>query len=311
MVNGVVNFTKLGKYTADVYYQASDTNLDINLATLSYSTCLDVLKNSAEQQDDFDCNQLNSCANFNAKLSSVAVDGTTITGDGTPSSPLSASASGSVQSVTGDGVDNTNPANPVLSFPNADEVSDATTTNKFTTTAQINKLAGIEDGAEVNNISDANAAGLTGGGESTLHYHDSDRNRANHTGTQTASTISDFATAVSSNAAVAANTTKLASIQLAQNITITTGIAEIIDNSDQVVYLYSGASNISIAMTPTKLPENAQCTFIVTGAGNITITAGTGWSEVTNNELGRVSTIGTSGTRILGLLGLNGKGQAI
>jgi hypothetical protein len=33
---------------------------------------------------------------------------------------------------------------------------------------------------------------LTDGGDSSLHYHSSDRNRANHTGTQLASTISDF-----------------------------------------------------------------------------------------------------------------------
>ena len=36
---------------------------------------------------------------------------------------------------------------------------------------------------------------LTDGGDSTLHYHSADRNRANHTGTQTLSTISDAGTA--------------------------------------------------------------------------------------------------------------------
>lgn len=35
---------------------------------------------------------------------------------------------------------------------------------------------------------------LTDGGDSTLHYHSEDRNRANHTGTQTMSTISDAGT---------------------------------------------------------------------------------------------------------------------
>lgn len=37
---------------------------------------------------------------------------------------------------------------------------------------------------------------LTDGGDSTLHYHAADRARANHTGTQLASTISDFQEAV-------------------------------------------------------------------------------------------------------------------
>jgi hypothetical protein len=39
-----------------------------------------------------------------------------------------------------------------------------------------------------------------------LHYHSSDRDRANHTGTQAASTISDFDTEVSNNSDVSANT---------------------------------------------------------------------------------------------------------
>lgn len=38
---------------------------------------------------------------------------------------------------------------------------------------------------------------LTDGGESTLHYHASDRDRANHTGTQLLATISDAGTAAS------------------------------------------------------------------------------------------------------------------
>lgn len=51
------------------------------------------------------------------------------------------------------------------------------------------------------NVSDvtmtaANLNSLDDGANSTLHFHDSDRSRANHTGTQTASTISDFSEAV-------------------------------------------------------------------------------------------------------------------
>lgn len=41
-------------------------------------------------------------------------------------------------------------------------------------------------------MSVANLNSLDDGVNSTLHFHDSDRSRANHTGTQTASTISDF-----------------------------------------------------------------------------------------------------------------------
>lgn len=63
-------------------------------------------------------------------------------------------------------------------------------TGESFTTAEKNKLAGIAVGATANDT-DANL-----------------KDRANHTGTQLASTISDFATAVSGNSAVAANTAK-------------------------------------------------------------------------------------------------------
>jgi len=59
---------------------------------------------------------------------------------------------GGVETVTGDGVDNTDPENPVLSFPNADEVDDTTTTNKFATQAQLEDIAsntqGVSDNAQ-------------------------------------------------------------------------------------------------------------------------------------------------------------------
>lgn len=57
------------------------------------------------------------------------------------------------------------------------------------------KLDTVEAGAQVNNIGNADAVLLTAGptGNTTLHFHAADRARANHTGTQTRSTISDFA----------------------------------------------------------------------------------------------------------------------
>jgi len=67
----------------------------------------------------------------------------------------------------------------------------------------------ISSSGEANNISDTDATDLTDGGDTTLHYHSTDRDRTNHTGTQTASTISDFDTEVSNNSAVQANTAKV------------------------------------------------------------------------------------------------------
>lgn len=68
----------------------------------------------------------------------------------------------------------------------ADDISDASTTKKFTTAAEIAKLAGIAAGATVNDT-DANL-----------------KNRANHTGTQASSTISDFDSASDARIAAAA-----------------------------------------------------------------------------------------------------------
>jgi len=57
-----------------------------------------------------------------------------------------------------------------------------------------NELAGLQGGIlnEYYHLSAARHTDLTDGGDSTLHYHASDRARANHTGTQTRSTISDW-----------------------------------------------------------------------------------------------------------------------
>lgn len=84
---------------------------------------------------------------------------------------------------------------------NQDDVLDGTTYKRYSQTEKT-KLAGIETGAEVNNISDANVTDLTDSGNTSLHYHSSDRDRANHTGTQLASTISDFVTTASAAAPI-------------------------------------------------------------------------------------------------------------
>lgn len=95
---------------------------------------------------------------------------------------------GVIQSIvagSGISVDDTDPANPVLSTSGAvtdvngqtgvvvldqDDVPDGSTNKQYSQTEKT-KLAGIETGAEVNNISDANATDLTDGGATTLHTH--------------------------------------------------------------------------------------------------------------------------------------------
>lgn len=59
-----------------------------------------------------------------------------------------------------------------------------------------NDLQNIQGGSssERYHLTSAQATDLTDGGDSTSHYHASDRARANHTGTQTMATISDLPT---------------------------------------------------------------------------------------------------------------------
>lgn len=74
---------------------------------------------------------------------------------------------------------------------------------------QHNDLSGLQGGTtdEYYHLTSTQHTDLTDGGDSTSHYHATDRDRSNHTGTQAASTISDFDTEVSNNTDVSANTT--------------------------------------------------------------------------------------------------------
>jgi hypothetical protein len=68
-----------------------------------------------------------------------------------------------------------------------------------------NNLSGLDLG-DYQHLTSTQKTDLTDAGDSALHYHSSDRDRTNHTGTQTASTISDFDTEVSNNTDVSNNT---------------------------------------------------------------------------------------------------------
>ena len=80
---------------------------------------------------------------------------------------------------------------------NSDVITQGTT-KLLMTTAERTKLTSVENGAEVNNISDTNVTDLTDNGDTTLHYHSSDRDRTNHTGVQAISTITGLQTALDS-----------------------------------------------------------------------------------------------------------------
>jgi len=96
-------------------------------------------------------------------------------------------STGGVQSVTGDGVDNTDPNNPILSFPDADEVDDSSTTNKFVTQTLINLLnSAIQPG-------DLATVATTGDYDDLVNTPT--------LGTAAAADVGDFATAAQGNLA--------------------------------------------------------------------------------------------------------------
>jgi len=123
----------------------------------------------------------------------------------------------------------------------------------FVTDADQSKLIGIEASAEVNNISDINATDLTDAGDSALHYHSTDRARGNHTGTQPASTISDFDTEVSNNLSVAANTTKVSNVSHTGDVT---GSGALTIGADKVKDTHIDFGILTGQVSTADLPES-------------------------------------------------------
>lgn len=97
----------------------------------------------------------------------------------------------------------------VAALHSAATILDTSSLNLSITGQQISGVvlpAGV-DHSQLNNLNSSsythltstNHTDLTDGGDSSLHFHSSDRNRSNHTGTQSLSTISDAGTAASQN----------------------------------------------------------------------------------------------------------------
>lgn len=77
---------------------------------------------------------------------------------------------------------------------NFSSIITAILTNMFNKSSDTTDV--ITEGTTNKFLSSTDKTDLTDGGDSSLHYHSSDRNRSNHTGTQLASTISNFDTQV-------------------------------------------------------------------------------------------------------------------
>lgn len=221
------------------------------------------------------------------KLDGVATGATANSSDATLLDRANHTGTQAISTVTGLQIELDNKSN-ISHTHTASDITDFDTevTNNTTVAANATKLAGIEAGAEVNNISDANATDLTDGGDSSLHYHSSDRNRSNHTGTQTASTISDFDTEVSNNTSVTANTAKVSadgSINTHSDVN-TSGIS-----SGDILY-YNGSSLVPFVNRKGRYTNSSGATGITTTSTTLTlnntvVTTGTGDFTLSSNEL--------------------------
>jgi hypothetical protein len=84
--------------------------------------------------------------------------------------------------------------------------------------------------ATYTHLTETNHTDLTDSGDSALHYHDTDRDRDNHTGTQLASTISDFDVQVATTAALKAN--NLSDLSNAATARTNIGLGNVDNTSD-------------------------------------------------------------------------------
>jgi hypothetical protein len=135
-------------------------------------------------------------------------------------------------------------------------------------TAHTHLLANVTDVT----ITAANLNSLDDGVDSTLHFHATDRARANHTGTQLASTISDFASTVLATALTGLSLVTGTAVTAADSILVAIGKLQK-QNTDQ---------DTAIALNTAKV-TNATHTGEVTGSGALTVdkTAITNKSTVT------------------------------
>lgn len=137
----------------------------------------------------------------------------------------------------------------------ADDIDDTSTTNKFTSSADISKLAGIEAGAEVNTVDSVN----TQTGAVVLDSDDIAQGSTNlynqtHTGDVTGSTALTIASGAVTNAKMAANSIDSdqyvdGSIDTA-HFSLTAAINTVTDQNTGTLKLWSGSQASYDALTP-------------------------------------------------------------
>jgi hypothetical protein len=120
-------FTKNAAFNKDFGASAGDV-LEGNTRVITPSEITIISNQSGTNTGD------ETTSSIQSKRPIKTVGGTTLEGSGDITLPSSG-----VQSVTGNGVSGTS-TDPILSFPDADEVVDSSTVNKFATQAQLNTI---------------------------------------------------------------------------------------------------------------------------------------------------------------------------
>lgn len=148
-------------------------------------------------------------------------------------------------------------------------------------------------------LTQSNHSDLTGSGNTSLHYHSADRARAGHTGTQLASTISDFDTEVSNNSSVTTNTAKTsfpgfgldhvtaaygdhthsAYAPLAAYAQHTEGISIVNSSPGNTVFYVRPNAGQTANIVNVRNKANTASHFVIDSLGYITLSAGTDINE--------------------------------
>ncbi len=168
-------------------------------------------------------------------------------------------------------------------------------------TSAHNSLSGLQGGAAADyyHFTSAQHTDLTDAGDSALHYHSTDRARANHTGTQLASTISDFDTEVSNNTDVTANTAaRHVAVTLAGNDYLTLSGQEITANLIDLTSDVSGLLPVTNGGTGrgTATAYSVLCGgTTATGVQQSVASVGTLGQVLTSNGVGALPTFQDSG----------------
>lgn len=157
-------------------------------------------------------------------------------------------------------------------------------------------------------ITAANLNALDDGVNTALHFHDADRARAVHTGTQLAATISDFSTAVAATASVTANTAKVTNATHTGDVTGATALT--IDPtaiSGKTLVTAVGADHLLILDATDGTLKKALASDLISGGGatNLSYTAAT---RVIASDTGTDATLPLMSSGDAGLVPASGGG---